>query len=140
MNNNMLHTMHENLRHECTHMYFYLQSAALVEGIERNHLKPFFTTLAASEMNHVQEFADFIVGLGSKDISLRPFDIPLLCTPKEILTHALNLEREVVERYYNQIKIFEKVDGLDERWAIIFLEEQLEDSRKDLDNLYEMLR
>lgn len=133
--------LRDDLRNELTHMTFYLQSAALVEGLHAKEYKEFLLKEAAKEMNHVSEFSDMIVGLG-EDIPNTPFyeKLPFLRNPQHILEHALTLEMEVVSNYCTRMHQAESLSTVDGDWVHIFLEKQIEESRHDVDELNQILR
>lgn len=130
-----------DLRNELTHMHFYLQSAALVEGLHAKEYKEFLLKEAAKEMEHVSEFSDMLVGLG-EDIVNTPFyeKLPFLRSPQHIIEHALTLEEEVVSNYCARMHQAESLSTVDGDWVHIFLEKQIENSRRDVDELRQVLR
>lgn len=130
-----------DLRNELTHMHFYLQSAALVQGLHAKEYKEHLLNEAAKEMKHVSEFSDMLVGLG-EDIVNTPFyeKLPFLRNPQHILEHALTLEEEVVSNYCTRLHQAEDLSDVDGDWLRIFLEHQIEDSRRDVDELKQIIR
>ena len=56
--------LNSDLRNEYAHMHFYLNSAIIIKGLHREELREFLLESAASEMVHVREFGDLILGLG----------------------------------------------------------------------------
>ncbi len=137
----LLKNLKNDLRNEITHMHFYLQSAALVQGLHAKEYKEFFLKEAAKEMGHIAEFSDMIIGLDG-EISNQNFDqkLPFLRNPIHIIEHALTLEQEVVQNYCTRIHEAESLGTVDGDWIHIFLEKQIEDSRHDVDELKQILR
>ena len=131
----------KDLRNEITHMHFYLQSAALVQGLHAKEYKEFFSKEAAKEMQHVFEFSNMIVGL-NEDIVNEPFfeKLPFLRNPINIIEHALTLEEEVVSNYCIRMHQAESLQTTDGDWISIFLENQIQDSRADVDELKQIIR
>jgi bacterioferritin len=139
----MISLLNNDLRNEYAHMHFYLHSAIQIMGLHREELREFFLEEAASEMQHVREFGDLIMGLGGNPESL-PNEFPTnLYTAQNILSHALSMEREVIKNYVERMdqatKITDVDGGIDGKWIEIFLEDQIMHSRKDVDNIRLML-
>lgn len=139
----LIRLLNDDLRNEYMHMHFYLHSSIKVVGLHREELREFLTKAASSEMNHVQQFADMIVGLGGEPECM-PSEFPTnLRYPAEILSHALSIEDEVVENYayrMDQVKLCGDLSNSDSKWVEAFLENQIIDSRQDADNLRQMIR
>jgi ferritin len=134
-----------DLMNERKHMLFYLTAASTVSGLHREEYKEFFAKEASGEMSHVVEFQDCLLGLGV-DLSLSEKtvsnnDYIVSYDLIELLKYALAMEEEVVSNYAKRIT--EDILLLDEpekRWMEIFYEDQLENSRKDVDNYKMILR
>ncbi len=140
-----LNYMLSDLKNEKKHMLFYLTAASTVSGLHREEYKELFTKEAASEMSHVLEFQDAILGLGgdfstTSDIfTFNPYIVSY--DLKELLTFALEMESEVVSNYASRISDnLSLLEEPDRRWMEIFYEDQLEKSRKDVDNIRMILR
>jgi bacterioferritin (cytochrome b1) len=131
--------LNQDLKNEWKHHCFYLHNASNITGIHAKEYKEFLLNQSKSELDHVSEFSDLIVGLGSSPTKVVN-DYPSLTDTKEILEYALKMEEEVVENYTKRIEQAEQLGGVDGRWIIIFLEGQIEDSRKDLDELKQILK
>lgn len=139
----MIEILHNDLRNELTHMHFYLQSAALVQGLHAKEYKEHLFAEAGKEMKHVSEFSDLLVGLGADcKITNEPFleKLPKLKNPIDIVKHALTLEEEVVSNYCLRMKQAESMGTVDGDWIHIFMEKQVEDSRTDIDELKQIIR
>jgi len=134
-------SLKNDLRNELTHMHFYLQSAALVQGLHAKEYKEFFLKEAAKEMNHVAEFSDLLVGLGADIVNQPNYEkLPFLRNSVHIVEHALTLEEEVVSNYCTRMREAESLGNVDGDWIHIFLEKQIEDSRHDVDELKQIIR
>jgi hypothetical protein len=139
------HLMLQDLKNEKKHMLFYLTAAATVSGLHREEYKELFTEEAKSEMQHVMDFQSAILGLGvdflhtNEIFEHNKYDV--FYDPRHILNFAVKMEEEVVLNY--AIRLRDHLDLLEEpekRWMEIFYEDQLEKSRKDVDNLKMILR
>lgn len=143
----MIELLKNDLRNEWTHLTFYLHSAGIVTGLHCHEYKELFLEEAKKEMDHVAEFSDLIVGLGGVPTN-QPYmeKIPnysedsRLTDPVFILSQALKLEEEVVTNYCARMKQAEEMCTVDGDWIHIFLEKQVEESRKDVDHLKQILR
>lgn len=137
--------MLQDLANEKKHMMFYLTAAATVSGIHREEYKELFAKEAASEMTHVLEFQEAMLGLGidlneSVDLKTVP-DFLVSYSSRELLFYALKMEMEVVSNYAKRIsEDVAMLDSPDREWMEIFYEDQLAKSRKDVDNLKMILR
>lgn len=138
----LINSLKNDLRNECTHLTFYLQSASLVQGLHLKEYKEYFLKEASKEITHVQQFADLIIGLGGDNLEFVPFyeKIPVTKNPIEILKLALTLEEEVVANYCERMHEAESLGSTDGDWVHIFLEKQIEESRIDVDELKQIIR
>lgn len=140
----LIEKLNSDLMNEYTHMHFYLQSSFLVEGTYRHEVAEWLAEHAASEFKHVQEFAKVIVGLGGVPVT-RGHDFPNLTDPHEIFLYAQKLEQEVVTNYVHRMEEVEgefrrNLDKCDAKYVELFLEDQLLDSRSDLDEINQFLK
>lgn len=137
----LIDKLNRDLSNELKHMCFYLHSALMVQGLHREEIKEYCFAHAASEMKHVQEFGEKIVGMGGMPTThVNQFPTDLTC-PHAILQYALEMEDEVVANYVQRMddaaNCESKVDG---RVIEIFMENQIDDSRADADHLREMVK
>lgn len=132
----MIALLREDLAREMTHMMFYLKNSATLRGLHRQEIRELFIEEAASEMKHVGEFQDLIIGLGGEidGVKIRDDDIMLYDDPQAAIKYAWMMENEVVTKYTERIKQAEELGGPDGQYIEIFLEEQLLHSRQDADN------
>lgn len=136
---NLLNKLNNDLKNEWKHHCFYLHNASTVSGLHSLEYKEFLIDQAKGELDHVLEFSNLIIGLGgvpTKEIN----SFPTLEDPVEIIKYAIDMEKEVVENYTNRIEEAESLGGADGRWIVIFLESQIEDSRKDLDEMRKIIK
>ena len=126
-------------------MLFYLTAASTVSGLHREEYKELFLEEAKSEMAHVQEFQDALLGLGvdfqNTTKVVENNDYIVSYNLKELLNFALQMEEQVVFNYAMRIaNDLQLLQEPEKRWMEIFYEDQLEKSRKDVDNLKMILR
>lgn len=141
----LIDKLNEMLKNEYTHMHYYLQSSFLIEGLHKMEIGEWLAEQAASEFKHIQQFAKVIVGLGGVP-ETEHFVIPYLTDPQEILQYAHGLEFDVVGKYVQHMEVWKDKnttsfdDVIDIKYIEVFLEEQLLDSRADLDEIKQMLK
>jgi bacterioferritin (cytochrome b1) len=147
----IIQLLNNDLKNEWKHMNFYLYYASAVQGLFHEEYKELFLEEAASEMKHVTEFSDLIYGLGATpSFSPNPFDANVcgggLMYPNEILQYAIKMEMEVLQNYVQRIKDVEEwqetegaIVAVDAKWIEIFLEDQIQHSRQDVDKFRRML-
>lgn len=144
--------LNEDLNREYSHWHFYISSASSVTGLHREEISEFLVEQAKGEMQHIIEFKKLLHGLINRrnlnkqvSTNVANFLNNLNC-PKEILTEALRMEDEVVKNYSQRIKDAcslqenSEEDCVDGKFIEIFLEDQLEDSRKDADEIRMMIK
>lgn len=134
----MIDLLNGDLANELTHMLFYLHNASIVRGLHREEYREFLIKAAQSEMEHVREFQDVIVGLGGRP-NTKPN--PFRCNTNifMVLSEALTMERIVVANYEERIRNAEELGGVDGKYIELFLEKQLEHSREDADHIAQMV-
>jgi bacterioferritin (cytochrome b1) len=135
--------MLEDLKNEKKHMLFYLTAASTVAGLNREELREMFLEEAASEMKHVTEFQDALLGLGVELLDTVHIkennDYMVSYNAKELVAFALEMEEQVVENYSKRLlNDIPTLDVGDRVWMEIFYEKQIEKSREDVDN-YRMI-
>ena len=130
-----------DLRNELTHLHFYLQSAALVQGLHSKEYKEHFLEESSKELKHVSQFSDLLIGLGLEITNIPYYEkLPKLNNPVDILKQALTLEEEVVSNYTTRMHQAEGLKTVDGDWIHIFMEKQIEESRLDVDELKQIIR
>ena len=76
----MIDVLNQDLKNEWMHLRFYLHHASMVTGLHCHEYKELFLKEAASEMEHVTQFSDLIIGLGGIPTTLSnefPFSLIL---------------------------------------------------------------
>jgi len=136
----LVSNLKEDLKNERKHMLFYLTNASTIVGINRLEIKEFLLEAAASEMKHVEEFQNLILGLNGeiKDCEFNNFEV--FEDAQKILEYAYNLETEVVYNYSRRIKEAQSLNDHNGLWVEIFLENQIANSREDADNIKRIIK
>jgi ferritin len=136
--------LNEDLKNEWKHMQFYLHHASSITGLHAHEYKEFLLEQAASEMKHVSQFSDLLFGLGvTPTTEINEF--PKFTSAKSILEAAADMEEDVVKNYVKRIAqlstltFHSSAEAADAKWIEIFLEEQIKDSREDLDHLMRII-
>ncbi len=136
----LIDLLNEDLKNERMHMLFYLNASIVVKGLHREEMSEFFLESAKSEMGHIVQFGNMIQGLGGIPAVESNLFQENLFDPEGLLQYALKMETEVVENYVKRAYQAEhELGGADGFWVHCFLEDQVMDSRKDADNIREML-
>lgn len=142
--NELLDLLQQDLRREYKHMLFYLNASVLIQGPHREELGEFFEKEAADEMGHVKEFAKVLVEFDRlpefEPLESGDFVRPDLRDAKRILEHVYEMEMEVVRNYTTRREQAEHVGGVDGTWLMIFLEDQIMDSRHTASHVRQMLK
>lgn len=136
----LLKDVADDLAHEYMHMNCYLHYASTVTGLHRQELREFYLEEAASEMKHVMQFADKLVGLGGFPESKAAFFPQVPTTPKEQLEQILRMEEDRVETYAIRMRQCEELGGPDGSTMHVFYENQIDDSRNTVDHVRQLLR
>jgi ferritin len=135
--------LNDDLKNEWKHLQFYLHHASAITGLHAHEYKEFLLEQAASEMQHVSQFSDLLLGLGETPTTTIN-EFPKLTDAAEILEYAASIELEVVRNYVQRIAQLADIprdpfDDMHTKWIEIFLEEQIKDSREDLDHIRRIL-
>lgn len=135
----IIEILNTDLKNEWKHLRFYLYHASAVTGLHCAEYKELFLKEAAGEMVHVTAFSDMIIGLGG--IATSESNVfPKLVNPHDIISYALEMEKEVVANYVQRMQDAKTLeDVVDGQWLEIFLEGQIQDSREDVDHFKQIL-
>lgn len=141
-NDEVVSLLNGDLRNEYKHMLFYLHGAIMLQGAERLHLGEFFKKQAESEMGHVLMFAHKIRALGGVPVNPPAFDFPPASDAKTLVAFAIEMEEEVIRNYHERLAQFEAREEQTGRGhdLVMFVEEQIEDSQGDTDELHQIAR
>lgn len=135
--NQVIEILNNDLCNEYKHMLFYLHAANTIKGFERLYMADMFKKHAMGEMEHVMAFAHKISGYGGFPVSglhTCVFEDQQL-NPGELLSYALSMEREVVANYHEQHRLFQEYGDIS---LTVFMEDQIEDSQRDIDELVQL--
>lgn len=135
----MIDRLNEDLANEYKHWHFYINAAMRVQGLHRSQIRQYLINEAASEMQHIQEFGDLIIGLGGIPTTKVNGFRGELIEPKSILQYALSMEEEVVSNFVQRKKQAQSVDGVFGSRIEIFLDNQIQMSGSDADDLRQMI-
>jgi bacterioferritin (cytochrome b1) len=133
-----LELMTADLRNEWTHLQFYLYHASAVAGLHAHEYKEFFTAAAKGEMAHVQAFLDRLFGLNVATPPVGGHDFPRFTAVEHALSHAMQLEQDVVENYATRLTQLDELAAAHPTTAAylkVFYEDQLQDSYEDLEHM-----
>lgn len=134
----IIELLNNDLRNEWKHLRFYLTHASSISGPHAEEYKEVFLEEAASEMRHVTEFSDLIYGLGGVATS-ESNDFPVFTSVLDALGYAYEMETEVVKNYVERIAQAGYLPEPDATWLIVFLEDQVNHSRRDADRYKRLL-
>lgn len=141
---NLLENIYLDLRNERKHMMFYLTNAGSMTGLLSDEYAEHFLDSAKEELEHVKEFQNMYVGLGgSLVINAGIENIPIETDVKRAILAALELEEEVVENYAKRIDEIENdqfIDNITKKWLVVFYEDQLKNSRTDVDKYNRIIK
>lgn len=136
----LINLLNQDLLNEYKHMHFYLYAAITVQGLHRIELAEMFEEHAKEEMQHVKEFSKLILGLGGQPVS-GPCEFFIYeSNPRNLLQFALNMEMEVAQNYFDRILDAERLDSMEGKFVVIFLEDQLLHSKSDADEFAQILK
>lgn len=135
----LIELLNNDLKNEWKHLRFYLYHASAVTGLHCAEYKELFIEEATSEMSHVTQFSDVIIGLGGI-ATFESNDFEKFDDPKEIMKYAVSMEEEVVDNYVQRMKDASELGGTDGTWLEIFLEGQVQASREDVDHFKQIVR
>jgi ferritin len=133
--------LNSDILNEYQHFLFYLHSSMMLTGLERVYLVDILKKHAESEMEHILEFGHKIRSYGAEVVSInnsQRYFPNLLTRAKDILEYAITMEKEVVQNYHLRHEMFEKLDPKDIS-LLVFIEEQIEHSQHDIDELIQIL-
>jgi bacterioferritin (cytochrome b1) len=136
--------LNNDLRNEYKHLLFYMHAANLLVGVKRLYIADFLKAHATEEMAHVYQFAHKIRGWGGTPYSgLAAHQFPEgLTTAEQIIDYAIEMEQEVIANYHKRHEQAEELrNATGKHFDIaLFLEEQIEHSQADVDELLQIQR
>lgn len=145
--NEMIYLLNEDLSREYFHWHFYTQAAGMVNGLHRAEYAELFAEHAAGEAKHIGEFQKLILGLGGtptmETAKIPQYNLPTNWLPVETIRYAVSMEQDVVNNYVKRLEQAEelqKVDKVNGKYIELFLEDQILDSRGDVDEFNLILK
>ncbi|RPF54004.1 ferritin-like domain-containing protein [Aquisalibacillus elongatus] len=94
----LIEGLNEDLSHEYTAAIMYTNNAAVVSGLYRSTLKPFFEGEIADEQGHALYLAEKIKSLGGTP-TVKPAPVPQETDVKKMLEAARDSEKATIDRY-----------------------------------------
>lgn len=113
----------------------YTYSAAVVSGLYRSALKPFFEEEIADELNHALYLAEKIKSLGGSPTT-EAAEVPRPTDVKGLLEAVLKAETDTIERYEERKKQAEEL-GLTE--LVVQLEDMIADETRHKEEVERLL-
>ncbi|WP_433746514.1 ferritin-like domain-containing protein [Falsibacillus pallidus] len=104
--------LNEDLANEYAASIMYTYNAAVVSGLYRQTLKPFFESEISDEQGHALYLAEKIKTLGGSPTT-KPAEVKQLTDVQEMLEEAHRAEKDTIERYEKRKKQAEEL-GLTE--------------------------
>jgi bacterioferritin (cytochrome b1) len=136
---NMINNLNGDLTREYAHLHFYLNASIRVRGVNRPELSKFFLDAARGEVEHIIAFGRLITGLGGVPTTdVAPF-VADLTTPDDLIREAIAMEEAVVSNYLERMNQCDQSGDVNGAFVHAFIEQQLVDSRSDVDELKQML-
>ena len=136
----MIALLNTAMKHERKHFGFYLQAGLTLQGVSRLYLGSFLKEEMKGELEHIHMFGEKIVAMGGVPTT-DCFSYPEnLTTSGDTLRYARDMEREVLA-FYHEIypKAEEFADHHKDMSIVLLLEEQIEDSTHDVEEIEKML-
>jgi bacterioferritin len=99
----LINGLNEDLANEYGAVVQYTYSAAVVSGIHRAALKPFFEAEISDEQGHALYLSEKIRSLGGTPTT-KVADIPQVTEVKDLLEAALKSEKDTIKRYEKRIE------------------------------------
>ena len=100
--------LNDDLAHEYAAVSMYTYNAAVVSGMYRQVLKPFFQEESTDEIGHALYLSEKIKTLGGTPTTT-PAKVKQLTDVKEMLEEALQNEKDTIERYEERKKQAEEL-------------------------------
>lgn len=100
--------LNDDLAHEYAAVIMYTYNAAVVSGMYRQVLKPFFQEESTDEIGHALYLSEKIKTLGGTPTTT-PAKVKQLTDVKEKLEEALQNEKDTIERYEERKKQAEEL-------------------------------
>ncbi|WP_100408255.1 ferritin-like domain-containing protein [Bacillus solitudinis] len=133
--NELLEGLNEDLANEYAASIMYTNNAAVVSGLYRQTLKPFFESEIVDEQKHALYLAEKIKVLGGTPTT-KPADVKQPTEVKEMLEEARKAEYETIKRYETRKKL---ADELGQTELVVKLEDMIADETHHMEELDRIL-
>ncbi|WLV25509.1 ferritin-like domain-containing protein [Aciduricibacillus chroicocephali] len=100
---NLIDGLNVDLSHEYGAAIQYSYSAAVVSGLYRSALKPFFEKEITDELGHAMYLSEKIKALGGTPTT-ESAKVPQVTEVRDLLEEALKAEKETIDRYEERKK------------------------------------
>jgi len=133
--NELIDGLNEDLAHEYGAVVQYTYSAAVVSGLERASLKPFFESEMNDELGHALYLSEKIKSLGGTP-TVKVAENPQPTKVKDLLEAALKAEKDTIERYQTRIK---QAQDLGYTELVVTLEDMIADETRHKEEIERLL-
>ncbi|HLR51898.1 MAG TPA: ferritin-like domain-containing protein [Candidatus Avamphibacillus sp.] len=133
--NKLIDGLNEDLAHEYGAVVQYTYSAAVVSGLERVSLKPFFESEINDELGHALYLSEKIKSLGGIPTT-KVTENPQPTKVKDLLEAALKAEKDTIERYKTRLK---QAENLGYTELAVTLEDMIADETRHKEEIEHLL-
>ena len=133
--NKLIDGLNEDLAHEYGAVVQYTYSAAVVSGLERVSLKPFFESEINDELGHALYLSEKIKSLGGIPTT-KVAENPQPTKVKDLLEAALKAEKDTIERYKTRLK---QAENLGYTELAVTLEDMIADETRHKEEIEHLL-
>ncbi|MBP3950123.1 ferritin-like domain-containing protein [Bacillus suaedae] len=134
--NELIEGLNEDLANEYAASIMYTNNAAVVSGLYRQTLKPFFEAEISDELGHALYLAEKIKTLGGTPTTT-PAEVKQPTEVKEMLEEARQAEKDTIERYEERKKL---ADSLGQTELVVKLEDMIADETHHMEELDRILK
>ena len=127
--------LNEDLANEYAASIMYTYNAAVVSGLYRQTLKPFFESEISDEQGHALYLAEKIKTLGGAPTT-KPAEVKQLTDVKEMLEEAHRAEKDTIERYEKRKK---QAEGLGLTELTVKLDDMIADETGHMEEIGRIL-
>lgn len=132
---NLIDGLNEDLAHEYAAAIQYTYSAAVVSGLYRSALKPFFADEINDEMGHALYLSEKINALGGTPTT-KAADVPQPTAVQDLLEASLEAEKDTIKRYEKRKQQAEQSGYTD---LVVKLEDMIADETTHKEELQRLL-
>lgn len=133
--NELIEGLNEDLANEYAASIMYTNHAAVVSGLYRQTLKPFFESEVSDEQGHALYLAEKIKVLGGTP-TMKPAELKQPRDVKEMLETARKAEKETIDRYERRKK---QAEALGQTELVVKLEDMIADETHHMEELDRIL-